>query len=555
MDYEKDDILKSPLYEAFAEAAGNSFVFVLDVKKDICRWSPNTVHYFGFDSEYTGNPLNFWVDYIHPDDRQLYTYDIMQVVEGKKNNHSCQYRVMNRYGKYIWIECNGRMLYDDNNEQYLFAGIMTRLDSNNKYDYLTGILTKNELYTRDFTSERGVIILFGIDDFRREINTYGYGYGDKILTELARRLTNECEEGHTLIRFTGDEFMLLLSEKTDDEVFGIFNRIKAILSYLDMRDGNVINLSVSGGAQRYPIEGCGIYDYIDHLEIAMDYVKRHKKGNLAFYSGEIEKVQNRKIEIKRELRKSIDNNFEGFELYFQPWIDSKTNKICGCESLLRWKTDKIKDSGPGEFIPILEEDDGIIQVGKWVMREAMKQQRLWQDRFGDFKVSFNVSYRQFLEKGYIEDVVDTAKFLGVKTENIIIELTESCDVENPESLAAVFAKLRDYGFNIALDDFGTGYASMELLRNLPADIIKIEHKFVSGLKNNDNLVDLSIIEAIMLLCSRIGCKVVVEGVENEDVDEIIRNMGYSYLQGYFYSRPVNRKEFEEKFSNMIWEEV
>lgn len=559
MDTNKENtIINSPIFEALATSACDSFVFVADIANDLWRWSPNTVHYFNFESEYTGNPTTtgFWVEKIHPDDRDIYFEDINLLTSGKKDKHSCQYRVMNRYGEYIWLECNGAFVNDANGNPYVFAGTMNRLDNNNKYDSLTGLLTKNEIYNYDFDSDKGIIIMFGIDDFRRVINTYGYTYGDTILTELAKRISCLCKENQKFIRFNGDEFILLLPNESDDndsveEAFVCFSRIKEMMSNLEMKDGKIISLSISGGAEKYPIEGCLAHDYINHLEIAMDYMKRNNKGKMAFYSGDIELKQYRKLLLKRELKGSIDNGFAGFELYYQPWIDSTTNKVCGCESLLRWKGVNIKDAGPAEFIPILEEDEGIIKVGKWVMTEAMKQQGIWQEKYGDFKVSFNVSYRQFLEKGYVDEVARTAEELGVKTSNIFIELTESCDVENPDSLAIIFKELRDKGFKIALDDFGTGYASMELLKILPADDIKIDHKFVRELKKNKGYIDLAIIEAIMLLCSKMGCSVVVEGVENAEVDEIIKDMGPSYLQGYYYSKPINKVDFENKFEKNI----
>ena len=545
MASEGQDILKSSIYEALSEASDNVYIYVTDMATGIARWSLGAVRYFDLPGEYMEEPGMLWSAKIHPDDREVYLKDIGKVFSGETNHHSCQYRAMNRYGKYVWLECKGTMIYDADGNMEIFAGMMTRLDCQSTYDNLTGILTKNEFYTYDFTAENGVVMLFGIDDFRKLINSYGYGYGDEVLVEFARKLEGCCENGQKVIRFNGDEFMLILPGDGRERAVRVFDKLKEEICVLHMRDGKTINLSISAGADCYPIPDGDRNELINRLELAMDYVKRVNKGSLAFYSGEIEAKQVRRITLKNELKKSIANNFEGFELYYQPWIDASGTSIRGCEALLRWSGDKIKNAGPVEFIPILEEDDGIIKVGRWVMKQAMKQQREWQDRFGDFKVSFNVSYRQFLEVGYVEEVAQTAREYNVAPSNIVIELTESCDVETPESLAFIFGKLREYGFQIALDDFGTGYSSMELLKKLPADEIKIEHSFVRELERTGHEVDFAIIEAIMLLCRRMHCGVVVEGVENQTVDEIVRGMGATYLQGYYYSKPICKEEFEK----------
>ncbi len=544
MGANSQEILKSSLYEAFAEASDNVYIYVTDMATGLARWSLSAVRYFDLPGEYLQNPGAMWGERIHPDDRELYLKDIEAVFSGKTNHHSCQYRVMNRYGEYVWLECKGTMIYDADGNMEIFAGMMTRLDSQSVYDPLTGILTKNEFYAYDFVSGSGVIMLFGIDDFRKIINTYGYSYGDEILVEFAKRLASRCERDQKVLRFTGDEFMLLLPGDGRERAVRVFDVLRDEVCGLRMKDGRSITLSISAGADCYPLPNGDRNDLINHLELAMDYVKRVNKGSMAFYSGEIEEKQLRRITLKKELRQSIANNFAGFELYYQPWVDAGGTGIMGCEALLRWKGEQIRDAGPMEFIPVLEEDNGIIEVGRWVMKEAMKQQKKWQEKFGDFKVSFNVSYRQFLEVGYVEDVIETARKYGVIPDNMVIELTESCDVDTPENLAVIFGKLRDYGFRIALDDFGTGYSSMELLKKLPADEIKIEHSFVRELERSGHEVDFAIIESIMLLCRRIRCGVVVEGVENQEVDEIVRGMGATYLQGYYYSKPICREDFE-----------
>lgn len=541
-----EDILNNPLFEAFTNASDNVYIYVCDVKKDLSRWSPNAITYFDLPGEYFVNAGDVWGERIHPEDREIYFNDITAVFSGKKDNHSCQYRAMNRYGKYVWLECRGTMMRDENGELDTFAGIMTRLDRQNKYDTLTGLLTKYEFYEQSLDNESGVVMLLGVDRFRNVINTYGYYYGDELLTTLAKRLQAMCRDGRRAYRFNGDEFILLLPEADKEEAAAAFNSIRDGVRSIETKDGKKIELSVSAGAVVYGDEVIDKDEIVNRLELSLSYIKKLNKGNIEFYSDDIDEKQRRIMTLKEDLKYSIEHDFSGFELYFQPLVDAKGTKILGCEALLRWKGEHIKDAGPMEFIPILEEDSAINKVGRWVMHRAVKQQKEWQEKFGDFKVNFNVSYGQFLEEGYVDELVETVREYGVSPDNLVLELTESCNVESPENLALIFERIRSYGFHIALDDFGTGYASMELLKKLPADEIKIEHTFVRELANGEcHHVDFAIIESLLFLCRKVNNSVVVEGVETKAVDDIIREMGADYLQGYYYSRPVCKADFEE----------
>lgn len=546
-----ENVLDSKLYKAFAESSDRVYIYAMDLKKGSARWSKSSVNYFDLPGEYMEEPSKIWGSKIHPDDREAYFADIESVFSGKTNHHSCQYRALNRYGEYVWLECNGTMVCDEAGNMDVFAGFMIRLDVQNVYDPVTGLPTKTLLYEYQHTEESGAAILLGVDNFKQLIDIYGYNYGDEILIELAKRFSKCCEETDRLIHFNDDEFLLFLPDAGKDKALHRFEKILELTKKLVMKDGRQIDVSISGGAITYSKGKREIDQVISQLNSALNYIREVNKGSLAFYSYQIEQRQNRISMIKKDLKNSITNHFSGFELYFQPWVDAHGSKILGCEALLRWKGEHITDAGPQEFIPLLEEDISIIEVGHWVMKEAMRQQKEWQQKYGDFKVSFNVSYQQFLEVDYVDELVKTAKEYGVKPENMVLELTESCNVVTPKNLEAVFQNIRKHHFHIALDDFGTGYASLSMLKNLPVDEIKIDHSFVRELIKEGHEVDFAVIESIMLLCDRLNCKVVVEGVENKDVDTIIRGMNATYLQGYYYSKPICKQEFEQMLNDNL----
>ena len=204
-----------------------------------------------------------------------------------------------------------------------------------------------------------------------------------------------------------------------------------------------------------------------------------------------------------------------------------------------------------EFIKVLEDYGGIREVGCWVMEQSIKQQVAWRGTYGNLWVSFNVSYQQFMDDSFEDKLVSYAEKYGVDPTYMIIELTESCQVDNPRELAAMFDRLRKRGFKIALDDFGTAYASLEMLKCLHVDYIKVEHSFVRELSEPGHDIDYVIIDNLLEMCRRLGYYSIVEGVENDKVADIVGKMDVTLLQGYYYSRPVCRDDFEVLLTNSL----
>lgn len=537
--------LNSALMKAFDALSDDTYFFAADLKGHLIKWSRGIVDYFGLDETIALHGIEEWNEKISPEDRQYAIEAREKMLSGKVDRQHVQYRVKNKWGEYTRIEVFSVLVEDGTGESSAYCGAITLMEDASQYDALTGLPDRHELYRFDFSQGSGLVMLLGIDDFRNIVSAYGYSYGDEVLRTFARELTSGADETQKIISFTGDEFILILPDRSRDDALRIFGEVCSLTNKLHMEDGRIIRLSVSAGAISYPGRSLSPDAILTDLELALRFVKSTKKGNISFYSDEIERKQTRLALIRRELRHDVDHGFKGFRLYFQPWVDMNTLKVTGCEALLRWEGESIRDAGPGEFIPVLEDTGDIIEVGLWVMSEALKCQRRWQELYGPLTVSFNVSYIQFLEPNFADKVISAAQKLGTDEKNVVIELTESCNVRTPEFLAQTFKKLRDRGFRIALDDFGTGFSSLELFKKLPSDVIKIDHNFVRGLAEAGDPVDVSIIDAIVTLSKRLDKKVVVEGVEDDGVFRTVRDMGVDCFQGYYYSRPVPSDAFEK----------
>ncbi|MCM1246358.1 MAG: GGDEF domain-containing phosphodiesterase [Roseburia sp.] len=329
------------------------------------------------------------------------------------------------------------------------------------------------------------------------------------------------------------------------EVTDFYAEICRKTDILQLEDGRKVGISMSAGGVLFPQDADTKEVLINKLEHSLDYAKNTQRGHMVFFSEEIAKNHERGLVLREDLKQCVKNDFKGFELYFQPFIDSDTGKIAGCESLLRWKGERIKDSYPMEFIKVLEDYGEIHEVGFWVMEQAIRQQAKWRDTYGELQISFNVSYQQFLDDDFEKKAIACVEKYGANPNYIIIELTESCQVESPKELAEMFGRLRERGFKIALDDFGTAYASMEMLKWLPVDYIKVEHSFIRELAQPGHDVDYVIVDSLMEMCRRLGYDSIIEGVENSKVADIVGDLNATLLQGYHYSRPVSREKFEK----------
>ena len=541
---ESKPTLDTMLFDALAEASSTVFFWATDIGAKRSRWSKATVDYFNLPSEYTDDVVGDWTKVIHPDDLQIWLSDAKEVVEGKKARYSCQYRAKNRYGEYVWVENNGYVLNNENGDHVLSAGMITRLDVQNRYDPQTNMLTTYAFYSENFFDGAGTVLMLNVDDFRNVISTYGYSAAKELVGQLGALVKEACNPPMKLYRFGTDEFMIILPGGTKDSTRSLFNKIADAVRMSRVMNGTIIRVSISGAAVMYPEDCVKKDDMVEKLDYSMGYVKKHHPGKMIFYSEQLAREQERKTLLKEDLIKSVQSEFKGFSLFFQPLVEPVTERINGAETLLRWKGEVIQDSYPAEFIDILEETGYIRQVGLWVMEQTFLQKKAWEEKYGNLQLSFNVSYQQFMDQDFAAKVIKKANEIGVDKESVIIELTESCQVKDPESLANVFEELEKEGFKLALDDFGTAYSTMEMLRKLPIDYIKIDHSFVRELADEGHEDDYIIVDELVRLSNRLHHGAIIEGVENQSVVERLKDVDASLLQGYHYSKPVSKDVFE-----------
>jgi diguanylate cyclase (GGDEF)-like protein/PAS domain S-box-containing protein len=382
---------------------------------------------------------------------------------------------------------------------------------------------------------------FDIDNFKFINDSLGHAKGDMLLQMVGARLKRIMPEVDTVARFGGDEFAILKLDLGDKGKAGEFaQRILDILSQPFHITGRDLYTTISMGIALSPTDGSTTQELLKNADMAMYKAKDLGRNNYRFYTSELIERSEKRLYIENALRKAIIAN--ELLLFFQPQISMHTGKVCGAEALIRWKHPERGWVPPIEFIPVAE-DSGIIErIGDWVLEEACRNKKSWNETgVNGFNVSINVSGKQLKRNNWAQKVEATLAQFQIKAEEIELELTESSIMENPEKSIEAFRYLSSLGIKVSIDDFGTGYSSLSYLKKIDADNLKIDRSFVIDLETNED--DQAICRAIINMAVSLGMEVIAEGVETEIQRDLLKSFGCHIIQGYFYSKPLPIEDF------------
>lgn len=422
------------------------------------------------------------------------------------------------------------------------------------HDSLTG-LPNRRMFNEDLTNllekaksenSQGAIMFLDLDRFKYINDTMGHDVGDLLLIEVSRRIENLLKKRHhsaKVYRLGGDEFTILLSQydSTASEALAkeLLEQFKTGFVIVDSE----YFISPSIGISIFPKDGEDANTLIKNADTAMYYVKDKGKNNYQLFTAEMQKNFYRKMMIEKQLRTALDNN--EFELYYQPIIHLKTNRIIAMESLLRWNNEILGSVPPDEFISVAEETGMILPIGHWVLQTAIQQHAKWlNEGYKPLKTSVNVSVRQLLDPMFVEYVKNAIESSGVDADNIVLEITESIAMY-ADSMIEKLNALKKIGVILSMDDFGTGYSSLSYLNKYPLDSLKIDKSFVMGMHQDEE--HKAIVKTIIAIAKHLGLRVIAEGVEGLEDADYLNKMGCDYGQGYYFSRPISAIDIEEKW--------
>jgi len=414
------------------------------------------------------------------------------------------------------------------------------------HDVLTGLPNRvmlkrriDELLAAGRGAETPVaFLILDLDRFKEVNDTLGHQVGDRLLQQIADRLREPLRSCDTIARLGGDEFAILLPDTSLAEAQSIANGFIGILANSFDLDGLILQVDASIGIAMYPDHGTEATTLLQRGDVAM-YVAKRVRNTFAIYSPEEDFNSVRHLTLKGELRQAVEENH--LVLYYQPKISSATGRVNGAEALLRWQHPRHGLVPPSEFIPLAEYTGLIKPMTHWVLEAALKQCAQWQAMGIDLPISVNCSARNLLEEDLPGTIQSKLNAHGLAPDRLLLEITETAIIEDPEGALEVLTMLASIGVQISIDDFGTGYSSLEHLIKLPATELKIDRSFVLGIgKDKGNAV---VVRSTIDLAHNLGMKAVAEGVDSEEVWELLRELGCDMSQGFLFSRPIAAEDF------------
>lgn len=419
-------------------------------------------------------------------------------------------------------------------------------------DFLTGLYNrmKCESDLRKIIKQsvkdgvKGAVMFIDLDDFKHINDGLGHQYGDILLQQIAAGLQSIVGLRGKCYRMGGDEFVAIVMPDMFSELERIANKVKDMFNKPWYLMETEYFCTMSMGIAVFPDDSKDVHEIIRLADIAMYESKKNGKNGYTFYDSCSKLNTARRLDIENNMRQAVASGIDEFVVFYQPVVDVRTGECSSCEALVRWDSKALGFMGPGDFIPLAEYLGLITSIGDYVLEEACRQCRYWNEHgMPDFHINVNLSVVQLLQKDVVGTVARILKKTGVKPRNIVLEITESFAINDMDRVLEIIRGIKELGPRIALDDFGTGYSSLNYIKQLPLDIIKVDKTFIDDIAEDEYAQ--AFIKLIVELSDTIDTDIIVEGVENEAQLNILKELGVDYIQGFYYGKPVPAYEFEK----------
>jgi diguanylate cyclase (GGDEF)-like protein len=520
-------------------------------------WSDECYKIFGIP---IGTPMSYelFLERIHEDDRDIVDEAWKRALLG--DEYTIEHRIVVKQ-QIRWVREKGKLNFSESGE--LISGMGTvqditeykiyqeKLEYLANYDTLTGLANRSLLvaylqqviYRAKRSDTIATLILIGLDHFKDINDSYGHAIGDELLQVIAKRLSLGIRKGDFIARFDGDEFAIILEQINSADEAGVVAQgiIDSFSQPITLSNKREIHVSASAGIVIAPLNGETAEELIQFCDTALYRTKKDQFGSICYYSEKLTESAQRRILYESRLRRAIE--FNEFELYYQPQVHISSGRIVGAEALIRWNDPEIGIVSPYHFIPLAEKTGLIGAIGTWVINEACRQGRIWNDRGYNLSISVNISAYQVRHQNLLEIVDRALAKSGFTGDKLVLELTESVLMQHEEEIVSKLYSLRTKGIMLAIDDFGTGYSSYSYLKRFPIDILKIDKSFIDDIPFKSE--DIAIVKAIIAMGDALGFKVLAEGTEHAEQIQFLNENGCEFYQGYFKSKPVGAAEFEK----------
>jgi len=519
------------------------------------HWSAEIAALYGFPAKGLETTYDFWRERIHPEDLAALEQNVQEALE--TGTFSAEWRVLWPDGSLHWLAGRAVVYRNaaDQPERMLGVNIdiSERKDAEERarrtaqHDPLTRLPNRALVYefgehllsAMRRKGSRGACLFVDLDRFKPINDTYGHDVGDAVLQEVARRFI-ACVRGEDLVgRLGGDEFVAILFPIRDEADAGtIAQHLIERLGQPYLVNGIELQISISIGISLFPDDGATVETLIKRADAAMYAVKHGGRNGFRFFQDDLNAKSDDALRIENRQRKALE--FGEFELFLQPVVDLATGKTVAAEALIRWPAMTLN---PERIIQLAEKTGFMQQLGTWILQEACRLSRQWQERgLPAFPVSINLSPIQFLQTDFPQRLGEAMATSGLHAGDVTLEITERMLINNLDAALGMLQAIREMGIKVALDDFGTGCSSLSNLAKLPLDSVKLDQSFVRNLGRDQ--YSAIVAESVIALAASLGLKVVAEGVESSEALDFLKAHHCPQGQGFLFSRPLPAREFE-----------
>jgi diguanylate cyclase (GGDEF)-like protein/PAS domain S-box-containing protein len=546
---------------ALAAQGANDGLWDWNLETDRVYFSSRWKSMLGCAENEVSNHPDEWFKRVHPDDILRLKQEIADHLQGVTSHLESQHRLLHKDGTYRWMNVRGVTARKGKTSPVRMAGSHNDITHGKVADALTGLPNRALFLERleaclDRVRRQGgpmfAVVFLDVDRFKGVNDRLGHSMGDQLLIAISRRLetclqskdtVSRMESENLLARLGGDEFTILLDNVQElSQATSIADRILKELGAPFNLDGNEVFTTASIGIALSSSVHERAVDLLRDADTAMYEAKAQGKGRYEVFDTFMRDQMQARQQLESELRRAVAT--QEFVVHYQPIFSLSNGQLSGFEALLRWQHPERGLLGPSEFISVAEETGLSLSLDQWVLRQATRQMKDWQDRHTDhLTISVNFSSCQFQQLDIVEQVRQVLRETGLDGSKLELEITETQMMENRESVSSVLLALRALNVHLAIDDFGTGYSSLSYIQRFPVQRLKIDRSFVSKMCLDQE--DRAIVQTIIALAHNLRLDLVAEGVETAEQLADLKELGCEYAQGYFFSQPVDSIAAEE----------
>lgn len=504
-----------------------------------------------------------WIDRVNPDDRERLNAAIDAHLQDLTPSLECEYRILHRDGGYRWMLCRGLALFDARSKPYRMAGSQSDITSRKRleeqlthkamHDELTGLpnrvlfMDRLNVVLEQVQGHRdgGAAVMFlDLDHFKVINDSMGHSKGDALLAAFARRLEECLRPGDTVSRFGGDEFAILVNgvasiedvKKIADRVSQSLQKPFSLGEHEFFANASIGIVFINNGKQSSE-------DLLRDADVAMYHSKKNGRSRYEIFHPDMREHTLNRLQKEGEIRRALKNR--EFVLHYQPVFALNNGLIDGFEALIRWQHPARGLLPPAEFMEVAEQSGLIIPMGEWVLHTACNQAQAWNDAAGrPLRIAVNLSPSQLAHKNLVPLVRAALHNSGLDPRLLELELTETAALQNIDHTIETLQALRNMGISIAVDDFGKGYSSMDYIKTLPSNNVKIDRSFIMELSGANSQSGLAIVSAMITMAHQLHLTVTAEGVETAEQLRLLTQLQCDQIQGYYMGKPAHPREIE-----------